>query len=148
MVDAKWEPFRDLLTIQDRMNRLFQEGLGRRLGQDETQTAQWSPPVDILESDERIVLRADLPGVPQEDVELRVEDGVLILRGHRKPPADVRPEDMHRSERPSGTFVRSFSLPQNIDLAAIRASQKNGVLEVVLPKKQESRGKAIRIEVN
>ena len=148
MADTKWEPFRDLLTIQDRMNRLFQEGLGRRIGPEDRPAGQWSPPVDILESDDRIVLRADLPGVEQDDIELRVEDGILVLRGQRKPPADVRPEDMHRSERPHGSFVRSFSLPQNIDLAAIRASQKNGVLEVVLPKKQESRGKAIRIEVN
>ncbi len=147
MADSKWEPFRDLLTIQDRMNRLFQEGLGRRIGPEERQAGQWSPPVDILESDDRIVLRADLPGVEQDDIELRVEDGTLILRGQRKSIAEVRPEDMHRSERPHGTFVRSFSLPQNIDLAAIRASQKNGVLEVVMPKKQESKAKAIRIEV-
>ena len=147
MVDAKWEPFRDLLTIQDRMNRLFQEGLGRRLGQEEAQAGQWCPPVDIQENGERIVLRADLPGVQQEEIELRVEDGVLILRGQRKPPVDIRPEDMHRLERPTGAFVRSFSLPQNIDQAAIRASQKNGVLEVILPKKPESRGKALRIEV-
>ena len=147
MADTKWEPFRDLLTIQDRMNRLFQEGLGRHMGHEERPAGQWSPPVDILESDDRIVLRADLPGVEQDDIELRVEDGTLILRGQRKSTAEVRPEDLHRSERPHGTFVRSFSLPQNIDLAAIRASQKNGVLEVVMPKKQESKAKAIRIEV-
>ena len=147
MADTKWEPFRDLLTIQDRMNRLFQEGLGRRMGPEDRPAGQWSPPVDILENDDRIVLRADLPGVEQDDIELRVEDGILVLRGQRKPPADVRPEDMHRSERPHGSFVRSFSLPQNIDLSAIRASQKSGVLEVIMPKKQESKAKAIRIEV-
>ena len=147
MADTKWEPFRDLLTIQDRMNRLFQEGLGRRMGPEDRPAGQWSPPVDILESDDRIVLRADLPGVEQDDIELRVEDNILVLRGQRKPPADVRPEDMHRSERPHGSFVRSFSLPQNIDHSAIRATQKSGVLEVVMPKKQESKAKAIRIEV-
>jgi len=147
MADTKWEPFRDLLTIQDRMNRLFQEGLGRRIGPEDRPAGQWSPPVDILESDDRIVLRADLPGVEQDDIELRVEDNILVLRGQRKPPADVRPEDMHRSERPHGSFVRAFSLPQNIDHSAIRATQKSGVLEVVMPKKQESKAKAIRIEV-
>ena len=147
MAETKWEPFRDLLTIQDRMNRLFQEGLGRRMGPEDRPAGQWSPPVDILENDDRIVLRADLPGVEQDDIELRVEDGILVLRGQRKPPADVRPEDMHRSERPHGSFVRSFSLPQNIDHSAIRATQKSGVLEVVMPKKQESKAKAIRIEV-
>ena len=147
MADTKWEPFRDLLTIQDRMNRLFQEGLGRRIGPEDRPAGQWSPPVDILESDDRIVLRADLPGVEQDDIELRLEDSTLILRGQRKRPGDVRPEDLHRAERPHGTFVRSFSLPSNVDQSGIRASQKNGVLEVVLPKKQESRAKAIRIEV-
>src|SRR6267143_2437401 len=108
MTATKWEPFRDLLTIQDRMNRLFQEGLGRRIGQEDLQAGQWSPPVDIFESNDRIVLRADLPGVEQDDIELRVDEGVLILRGQRKLPPDLRPEDMHRSERPHGTFVRSF----------------------------------------
>ena len=76
-----------------------------------------------------------------------MDDNVLVLRGERKPPADLKADEFHRAERPHGPFVRSFSLPQNIDLAAIRASQKNGVLEVVMPKKQESKAKAIRIEV-
>jgi len=145
---AKWDPLRDLWTLQDRVNRLFQEGMARRSGQEEDlQAGQWAPAVDIFESAEKIVLRADLPGVEQDDIELRLEDGTLILRGQRKRPGDVRPEDLHRAERPHGTFVRSFSLPSNVDQSGIRASQKNGVLEVVLPKKQESRAKAIRIEV-
>ena len=145
---AKWDPLRDLWTLQDRVNRLFQEGTARRSGQEEDlQAGQWAPAVDIFESAETIVLRADLPGVEQDDIELRLEDSTLILRGQRKRPGDVRPEDLHRAERPHGTFVRSFSLPSNVDQSGIRASQKNGVLEVVLPKKQESRAKAIRIEV-
>src|SRR5213594_2748178 len=118
---AKWDPLRDLWTLQDHDNRLFQEGMARRSGQEEDlQAGQWAPAVDIFESAEKIVLRADLPGVEQDDIELR-------------------PEDLHRAERPHGTFVRSFSLPSNVDQSGIRASQKNGVLEVVLPKKQESR---------
>ncbi len=144
---VKWDPFRDLFALQDRVNRLFQEGLPQRAGQEDLQAGQWSPAVDIFENAEKIVLRADLPGVEQDDIELRVEESALILRGQRKLPGDVRPEDMHRAERPYGTFVRSFGLPTNVDQSGIRASHKNGVLEVVLPKKQESKAKAIRIDV-
>lgn len=147
MAVSKWAPFRDPVSLQDRVSHLFEEGSGRRPGQEDAQAGQWSPAVDILESNDRIVLRADLPGVDQDDIELRVEDGVLILRGQRRPPGDVRPAEMHRAERPQGTFVRSFSLPQNIDQAGIRAAHRNGVLEIVLPKMQESKAKAIRIEV-
>jgi HSP20 family protein len=147
MAVAGSDPTRDRWTLQGRVNRLLQEGVAHRSGHEGMQAGQWLPAVDISENADRIVIRADLPGVDQDDIELRVEDGTLILRGQRKLPADVRPEDMHRAERPLGTFVRSFSLPSNVDPSAIRASQKNGVLEVVLPKKPESRAKAIRIEV-
>jgi HSP20 family protein len=147
MTVVKWDLFRDVGTVQDRVNRLFQEGMPQRQGQADLQAGQWTPPVDIFENADAIVLRADLPGVDQEDIELRVEDGTLLVRGRRSLPGDVRPEDMHRAERPRGTFVRSFGLPTNIDQAGIRATQKNGVLEVILPKKQESKAKAIRIEV-
>src|SRR5262245_9132023 len=136
MPTMRWDPLRDLWTLQDRVNRLFQEGLAQRVGQEELQAGQWTPAVDIFENSEKIVLRADLPGVDQEDIELRVEDGTIVLRGQRRPQTDPRPEDTHRTERPTGTFVRSFSLPTNVDQGGIRASQKNGVLEVVLPKKQ------------
>jgi len=146
MTVVKWDPYRDVWSLQERVGRQFQESLGPRQGQ-EDQAGQWTPPVDIFENAERIGLRADLPGVEQDDIELRVEDGTLLIRGQRRPPVDIRPEDMHRAERPHGTFVRSFGLPTNIDLAGIRATQKNGVLEVILPKKQESKAKAIRIEV-
>ena len=145
---AKWDPLRDLWTLHGRVNGPLQEGMARRAGpEDDLQAGQWAPAVDFYENAEKIVLRADLPGVEPDDIELRLEDGTLILRGQRRPPGDVRPEEMHRAERHHGTFVRSFSLPSSVDQSAIRASQKNGVLEVVLPKKQESKAKAIRIEV-
>ena len=118
-----------------------------RAGSEDLQAGQWTPAVDISENAEHIVLRADLPGIGQDDIELRVEDGTLVLRGQRKPPPDARPQDMLRAERPHGTFVRSFSLPSNVDQSGIRAALRNGVLEVVLPKMQESRAKAIRIDV-
>lgn len=144
---SQWDPFRDLVGIQDRMSRLFQETLSRQQGQEAIETGQWAPPVDIYEDNERVVMLADLPGVPQETIELRVDDNVLVLRGERRPPPEIRPETYHRSERPQGTFVRSFGLPQNVDQAGIKATQKDGVLEIVLPKKQEARAKSIRVEV-
>lgn len=147
MTTTRWDPFRDLLAIQDRMNRLFQETMARQRGQDEGEAGQWSPAVDIFESADRIVLRADLPGMEQGEIEVRVDDNTLTLRGDRRAPADARAEDFHRAERPHGPFVRSFSLPQNVDQAGIRAVQKNGVLEVQLPKRPEARASSIRVEV-
>jgi HSP20 family protein len=147
MATTRWDPMRDLMSIQDRMNRLFQETLTRQHGQEDLETGQWGPAVDIFETGDRIVLRADLPGIEQADIEIRVDNDMLLLRGERKPPADVKPEHYHRSERPHGPFLRSFSLPQNVDQGAIRATHRNGVLELTLPKKQEAQGKSIRVEV-
>lgn len=144
---ARWDAFGDLTTIQERMNRLFQETLARSRGQENLDGGQWSPAVDIIETGERIVLRVDLPGLEQSDIELRVDEDTLVIRGERRLPADARPEEFHRSERPHGPFQRSFGLPGNVDQGGIRASHKNGVLEVVLPKKPEAKAKAIRVEV-
>lgn len=146
-MSTRWDPFRDMLSIQDRMNRLFQETMARSRGQETIEGGAWSPAVDILENGERILLRADLPGLEQADIELRVDDGTLVLRGNRQAPQDNKPEEMHRAERPFGPFARTFGLPGNVDQTAIRASFKNGVLEVVLPKKREAQAKTIRVEV-
>jgi HSP20 family protein len=144
---TRWDPFRDLMTIQERMNRLFQETLSRQRGQEEIDSGQWGPAVDIFETDDRIVLRADLPGVAQSAIEVRIDDNMLVLRGERRQPDEVKPEAYHRAERPYGSFVRSFSLPQNVDQGAIRASHNNGVLELVLPKRQDAKAHSIRVEV-
>ena len=144
---TRWDPFRDLMAIQDRMNRLFQETMARQGGQEEIEVGQWSPAVDIYETGDRIVLRADLPGLEQREIEVRVDDNTLTLRGDRKPSGDTKPEEFHRAERPHGPFLRSFTLPPNIDQGSIRASHKNGVLEIMLPKKREATAASIRVEV-
>jgi HSP20 family protein len=146
MTVEKRQTVLDVWSLQDRGNRLFEEGMTLGRGREDMQAGQWTPAVDIFENAETIVLRADLPGVEPEDIDLKVEDGTLLLRGHRKPAASARPEDMRRAERPCGTFVRSFGLPSNVDQSGIRANQRNGVLEVFLPKKQESRARAIRVD--
>lgn len=147
MTTTRWDPFRDLMAIQDRMNRLFQETMARQRGEEELELGQWSPAVDIYETGEKIVLRADLPGLEQSEIEVRVDDNTLTLRGDRKAPTDVKAEDFHRAERPHGPFLRSFSLPQNVDQGGIRASHKNGVLEIVLPRKREAKATSIRVDV-
>ena len=147
MTTTRWDPFRDLLAIQDRMNRLFQETMARQRGQEEIEVGQWSPAVDIVETADRIVVRADLPGLEQSEIEVRVDDNTLTLRGDRRAVPDAKPEDYHRAERPHGPFVRSFGLPPNVDQAAVRATQKNGVLEVTLPKRQEAKVSSIKVDV-
>ena len=147
MTTSRWDPFRDMTMIQERMNRLFQETLSRQHGQENPETGQWAPAVDIYETADQIVLRADLPGMEQEAIEIRVDDNTLMLRGERPSPPELKSDDFHRAERPYGPFMRSFGLPSNVDQEGIRANHKNGVLEVVLPKRQESKTKAIRVEV-
>jgi len=147
MTTTRWDPFRDLMSIQDRMNRLFQETMARQRGEEELELGQWSPAVDIYETGERIVLRADLPGLEQSEIEVRVDENTLTLRGDRKATSEVKPEDFHRAERPHGPFLRSFSLPQNVDQAGIRATHKNGVLEIVLPRRREAKATSIRVDV-
>jgi len=147
MTGTRWDPIRDMMTIQDRMNRLFQETLTRQRGEEDLETGHWGPAVDIFESGDRIVLRADLPGVEQSEIEIRVDNDTLLLRGERKLPPDIKPESYHRSERPHGPFLRTFSLPQNVDQAGIRASHRNGVLELTLPKKREAQAKSIRVDI-
>jgi HSP20 family protein len=136
------------MKLQERMNRLFEQTLSRGGGgEEDVRGGGWAPAVDIEESVQRIVLRADLPGVSLEQVELKIENDRLTLRGERAFPSSSRREDFHRIERPFGSFFRSFTLPQTIDQAAIQAELKNGVLEVRLPKKSETRTKQIQVQI-
>jgi HSP20 family protein len=130
------------------MNRLFQESLARSRGDDEVASSgAWTPPVDIYEGPDRVVLRADVPGVPQDEIDLKIENGQLRLRGARALPEGAGREEYHRIERPFGSFVRVFSLPNTVDVTKVRAELKNGVLEVTLPKRQESQARPVKIEV-
>src|SRR5207247_5588467 len=141
MPTSQFNPFRDLLSLQERMNRMFQESLSRSRGEEEEIAAagSWKPAVDIYEAADRIVLRADLPGVRQEEIDLRIENGTLRLRGERRMPDGAKPEEYHRVERPFGTFVRAFSLPRSVDPAQVRAGFRGGVLEVRVPTRREPR---------
>ena len=150
MSTTHFDPFRDLLSLQERMNRLFQESLSRSRGQEDDVASggAWSPPVDIYEGAESVVLRADLPGLSQDEIDVRIENGQLRLRGTRTLPNGVGREEYHRIERPFGAFVRVFALPNTVDVTRVKAEFKSGVLEVTLPKRQESQPRPVKIHVD
>ncbi|MBI3449941.1 MAG: Hsp20/alpha crystallin family protein [Acidobacteria bacterium] len=148
MALSRWDPFRDMTTLQERMNKLFEDSLTRSRATDqEFPMGSWTPAVDVYETDEKVVLKADLPGIDQKDIDLRIEDGTLIIRGERKFDKEKSQEDFHRIERAYGSFHRTFRLPGSVDQAAVHATHKDGVLEVVLTKKAETRPRQIKVEV-
>ena len=142
------EPFRDLLTSQREFNRLFSEVLPRFFGEEEPSTRTWAPAVDIYETENNLVLKADLPGVDPKDVEIKVEDGMLYLKGERKFEKEVKEENYHRVERSYGAFARSFSLANSIDAEKVSAEYKDGQLILTMPKREEAKPKTIKINVS
>jgi HSP20 family protein len=149
MAIVRWEPFRDLLSLQERMNRMFGEYRGAAATADDDWAlgGSWAPPVDIYEQGSDIVLKAELPGVDPKDVDIRLENNVLTLRGERKFENEVKKENYHRVERTYGTFSRSFTLPSVVNQTGIKADFKDGMLKVVLPKREEAKPKQIEISI-
>jgi len=131
------------------MNRAFQDSLSRASTprEEELYTGSWAPPVDIFETKDKLVLKAELPGFKQEEIALRVENALLSIEGERKFEKESGDENYHRVERSYGKFVRTFSLPTTVDYEKIAASFENGILTVSLPKKEETKPKQIRIQV-
>ncbi len=150
MTIVRWEPFRGMVSLQERMNRLFDESFRGLTGAAEGDWGlggTWAPPVDIYEHNGNIVLKAELPGVDPKDVDVRLENNVLTLRGERKFGSEVTREDYHRVERSYGGFSRSFTLPSVVDQQHIKADFKDGVLQVTLPQREEAKPKQIQISV-
>jgi len=147
MAIIRWtDPFGDVPTMQDRMNRLFGDLLDRGRGvEDRTGTGIWMPAVDIYETKDAVCVRAELPGVDRDAVSVGVKDGVLRLQGERKFDKEVKEEDYHRIERSYGPFHRSFTLPSSVDPEKITARMKDGVLEIDLPKEEQAKPRQIRI---
>ena len=145
----RWEPFRDIMTLRDRMDRLFGEGFGRGWPTEEgLTTGLWNPPVDVYETKDSIVLKADLPEVSKDEVDISIQGNVLSIRGQRKREQEVKEKDFYRMERSYGGFTRSFTLPGTVDADKIEASFSGGVLTVTLPKTEESKPKQIKVKVN
>ena len=145
MTVVKWEPFRDLMAMQDRMTRLIDETLSR-IWKEEVTRGVWSPPVDILERGNEVVLKIDVPEVSQNEIDIRVEENTLIIQGERRFTKDTPDDNYIQIERPYGTFRRTFSIPRTIDHEGIKASYKDGVLRVILPRRPETQPKQIAVE--
>ena len=146
MAVVKWDPLRDLLSIQDRMNRLFEQTLSRSRVEEGIAASTWSPAVDIYETPDTIVMKAELPGLSREDIEIHVRDNTLTLKGERRFAKDVQQENYLRIERVYGAFQRNFTLPATIQQDKIRAVFRDGVLELTLPKAEAAKPKKIAIE--
>jgi len=144
---TRWEPLRGLNTLQEQVNRLFEDSVTRtRSGQAEL--ASWAPAVDIFETENELVVKADLPDVQEKDIDVRVENNTLTIRGERKFNNEVHEDNYLRVERAYGTFTRSFSLPNTVNTEGIQAEYRNGVLSVRLPKREETKPKQIKISVS
>jgi len=141
---VRWDPFQELVAMNNRLTRTANDPYTPRT---EDAFGAWAPPVDIFETQDRLVIRAEVPGVPKEDMDVRIENGVLNLHGERKQDADDKDEIAHRTERVYGTFTRSFSLPTTVDATRITASYKDGVLEVNVPKAETAKPTMVEIQV-
>ncbi len=147
MAMTRFDPFREFTTLQDRMNRLFGDVYLR--DEDVTPRGAWIPPVDIFETEHHdLVLKAELPDMRREDIELTVEHNTLTLRGTKKMASEVKDEQYRRVERSYGTFTRSFTLPNTVDASKVSADYRSGVLTVTLPFKEEAKPRTINVEVS
>lgn len=139
-----WDPFRDMENLHSEINKLF-AGTGR--GRKDLGMASWTPNVDIYEDAETVRIHTELPGMQRDEVKLSVEDGVLTIKGERKFENENKKGNYHRIERSYGMFERAFTLPTTVESEKIEASMKDGVLEVVIPKREEVKPKEIEIKV-
>jgi HSP20 family protein len=139
----RWDPYRELTSFADRFNRALSSPARDR--EEEMSLGAWMPPVDISEDQDKIRLTAELPGVREDQVSIQMEGGVLTLRGERKFEDEKQGRNFHRVERSYGQFVRSFTLPNNVDREKIRASFSDGILEIEMPKSEEARPRQIKI---
>ena len=143
---TRWDPFRELATLQDRMNRLFQETAST--GETSlTNSGAFIPPVDVYEDEHSLRLKLEVPGVDEKDLDVRIENNVLTVKGERKFEKEEKEENFHRIERRYGSFVRSFTLPNTIDSEKVSAEYKNGVLALQLAKKAEAKPKQIKVNI-
>jgi len=150
MAIVRWQPFCDLMATERGFDRLFRDAFSSVLPvrEGELPTRAWAPAVDICENENNIVLKAELPGVDPKDVEVRVEDNTLYLKGERKFEKDTKEENYHRMERSYGSFARSFALPNSIDAEKVAAEYKDGLLTLTLPKREETKPKTIKINIS
>ncbi len=144
---TRWDPFRDVVALQHRMNSLFQD-FNRGQGEnDPVSTAAFVPAVDIYEDEHQIVLKLEVPGMKQEDLDIQLENNTLTIRGERKFEKDEKEENFHRIERRYGSFFRAFTVPNTVDTENVKADYEAGVLRVELAKRAEAKPKQIKVQV-
>jgi len=142
---SRFEPFRGATTLQDQINRLLNEAFDRT--SDEANLTTWAPAVDIYETEHELVVKADIPEIKPEELDIRVENNILTIRGERKFEKEVSENNYLRVERSYGSFSRSFSLANTVNAEAIKADYKNGVLTLSIPKREEAKPKQIKVNV-
>lgn len=147
MALVRWDPFRELEAMSDRLNRMIARPAVGSAGKETLTVADWVPTVDISESEGEYLIKAELPEVKKEDVKVTVEDGVLTIQGERRQEKEEKGKRFHRVERSYGSFVRSFTLPESVDDTAVKAEYKDGVLALHLPKTEKVKPKAIEVKV-
>jgi HSP20 family protein len=147
MALIRWEPAREIESLQQEMNRLFGTFFDSRGGTNVTARRQWTPPMDLVETQDEYVLRADLPGLSEQDTKVELEDNVLTISGERKAEHEESGEGYYRVERAVGSFSRSLTLPKGVEGDSIRASFDRGVLEVRIPKPEQRKPQRVQIEV-
>jgi HSP20 family protein len=145
MAITRWDPFREVAALQNRVNSLFRDF---NEGENSLTTASFVPPVDIYEDAQKVVLKIEVPGMEEKDLDVRVENSTLTVKGERKFEKDEKEENFHRIERRYGSFYRAFTLPTTVDPESVQASYNTGVLKLELKKKAEAQPKQIKINVN
>lgn len=139
MAIVRWNPVRDLISMQEKMNKIFDDSF-RASGGD------WSPSVDIMENNEEIVIIAEIPGVSEDSMDIQVTDGILTMKGEKKFPIEKQSDNYYRLERSYGKFNRSFAIPAAVDQTNVKASLKDGVLKILLKKKGDNSPRVIKVE--
>jgi HSP20 family protein len=144
----KWDPFRELEEVSNRLNRVFGRPLARLEPNEMMTMADWTPSADISETDTAYLIKAEIPGVNKEDVKVSIENGMLTIQGERKMEKEEKGKRYHRIERSYGSFIRSFRVPDDADESAVKAEFKDGVLNVTLNKSARAKPKAINVSVS
>jgi HSP20 family protein len=144
---TRWDPFREFVTIQDRMNRLFRDSYGTQGPEEALTSTTFAPPVDVYEDEHNVTLKIEVPGIEEKDIDVRIENNTLTVHGERKYEKEEKEENYRRVERQYGSFTRTFTLPTTVDQDSVQADYDKGVLKIKLAKKAEAKPKQIKVNV-
>src|ERR1700691_3426790 len=146
-VITRWDPLREFATIQDRMNRLFRDSYGNEGREEALSNTAFAPPVDVYEDEHGVTLKIEVPGIDENDIDVRIENNTLTVHGERKFEKEEKEENYRRVERQYGSFTRTFTLPNTVDQESVSANYDKGVLNIKLAKKAEAKPKQIKVNV-